>query len=49
MSSTMSAIVLKMAARMYRVIGRLGCNFDSGGHIRDGNIVASKDLVQDLP
>lgn len=36
MSSTMSASDLKMAARMYRVIGHLGCNFESGGHIRDG-------------
>lgn len=36
MSSTLSARDLKMAARMYRVIGHLGCNFEIGGHIRDG-------------
>lgn len=36
MSSTMSASDLKMAARMYRVIGHPCCNLKSGGHIRDG-------------
>lgn len=34
---------------MYRVIGHLGCNFEIGGHFRDGTSWLPKILGQDLP